>query len=150
MSALKKKWNLLLKLCKHQNHSNNTNKTTLQDELNFDSDDEDYLPINMPGGSQESLVPEMAMYMIHEFTKAQLKVYHANPMKFWSDNKQRYPAIYAVARNIFVSMTSSAASESLFSIAGKYYTNQRMRLAVCDKLLFVKSILDSQISLVDW
>ena len=66
-----------------------------------------------------------------------------NILKFWNEQKQSFPNFAKFARCILSIPCSSAASERLFSCAGRVYEERRNRLG-CDSLdaiVFLNSYL---------
>ena len=147
MKLLKKKVAFIQKLQSHTTQDEEK-KTLEEEEPVYDSDDllqiTEVEPTTLPTAS----VNELDAYLNSTHSSIELKSSYANPMKYWLDNKDKFPAVYKVARNVFVTLTSSAASESLFSIASNFYTNKRLSLKVCDEMLFIKAMLDSDTAFV--
>ena len=63
---------------------------------------------------------------LEKFSKEPVK--NVNPIAFWSQNKENYPALFYCFEFIFSIMASSVPSESLFSEAGDQVTDKRNRL----------------------
>lgn len=64
-------------------------------------------------------------------------------LQWWQRNKIKFPRLYGVARFIFAIPASSAASERLFSIAGRLvHFRPNLRAEMVDEILFLKSNLD--------
>ena len=63
---------------------------------------------------------------LEKFSKEPVK--NVNPIAFWSQNKENYPALFYCFEYIFSIMASSVPSESLFSEAGDQVTDKRNRL----------------------
>ena len=63
---------------------------------------------------------------LDKFSKEPVK--NVNPIPFWSQKKENYPALFNCFEYIFSIMASSFPSESLFSEAGDQVTDKRNRL----------------------
>ena len=74
-----------------------------------------------------------------------LEKYHDNPMKFWneSNNIKQWPHLAKIAKSIFITQSSSAASESIFSFAGNILDHKRSQIlpANLSALTFIASYL---------
>jgi len=75
--------------------------------------------------------------------------------QFWLDNKSMLPKLYAVARKVLCVPASSAASERVFSTAGRLLEKKRTSLAPSsvDSLLFLHSNMQWELKLIlmfDW
>lgn len=70
-------------------------------------------------------------------------------LKWWHEQKQRFPRLYGVARFILSIPASSAAAERLFSLAGRLVKfRPNMRSDLVDEMLFLKSNIDLSRELV--
>ena len=57
-----------------------------------------------------------------------LDKYADDPMKFWTDNKSRFPLLYQVARRYLQIPATSVPSERVFSLAGFIVRKKRTKL----------------------
>ncbi|CAF3375517.1 unnamed protein product [Rotaria sp. Silwood2] len=64
-------------------------------------------------------------------------------LTFWKQQKDLYPIIYSIARDILIIPASNTAVERLFSASGRTVTDTRTRLSgeKLDKLMFIKKNL---------
>jgi len=65
-------------------------------------------------------------------------------IQFWLDNKSVLPKLYTVARQVLCVPATSAASERVFSTAGRLLEKRRTNLspATVNSLLFLHSNMD--------
>lgn len=72
-----------------------------------------------------------------------LKMKNMDLLEWWESKKEALPGLYSVARFIFSIPASSAASERMFSLAGRIVSvRPNMRSELLDEILFLKSNFD--------
>jgi len=81
---------------------------------------------------------ELVEYMNLNFSK------DTDLIQFWLDNKSVLPKLYTVARQVLCVPASSAASERLFSTAGRLLEKRRTTLlpATVNSFLFLHSNME--------
>ena len=74
-----------------------------------------------------------------------LDMYHDNPMKFWVQQNSilQWPHLAKIAKSVFITQSSSAASESIFSFAGNILNHKRAQILPSNlsALTFIASYL---------
>lgn len=81
----------------------------------------------------------------------QMKVKNVDLLAWWESQKEVLPRLYAVARFIFSIPASSAASERMFSLAGRIGSvRPNMRSELVDEILFLESNFDISLREIQW
>ena len=70
----------------------------------------------------------------------QIPLTASDPLKWWNNNKHKFPLVARLARKYLAMQASAAASERVWSLAGNVETKKRMALTPekLDKILFIK------------
>ena len=78
--------------------------------------------------SKESQQRSAISKQVDEYIEVTTAPMSQNPAKYWKENKQKYPLLSRLAKDVLGVPSSSAPVERLFSIAGKVFTPERCRL----------------------
>lgn len=78
--------------------------------------------------------------LVEEYLRTPCLAQEEDPLVFWKNNQERFPALAKIAPNFLCIPASSAPVERLFSIAGKVFRPDRCRLTdkSFEELMFIR------------